>query len=137
MKNSDNTLTPLYRSDIEIIDKLKIGDKVFCTIKKARNYNHHKLIFAIAKCILANLPEGHYLENQQPYDIIKAVMLDAGIVDFKMNIDGTPRIEPKSIAFENMNEDEFQPVSDAMFQVGAMLLEVEEIEFRKNVGDYL
>lgn len=128
---------PVYNSDIEFMNKTKENQDILCSSTRPRNPAHHKLIMAIGKCIKNNLPEGHFLENQLPYDIIKAIMLDAGIVDYKINLDGTTRAEPKSISFENMNETDFEPISDIMFKTGAKILKIEEHEFRKNYMEYL
>ena len=128
---------PLYNSDREFINKCKEDKPILVSHRRARNPKHHKLIFAIANCIKANLPEDHFFYYALPIDIIKAIMLDAGIVEYKHNLNGTVRAEPKSIAFENMSEDDFEPVSDIIFKTAARLLNVAENAFRANVGDYL
>ena len=128
---------PAAKSDMELMNKFSDGEIILVSMKKSRNPNHHRLIFALGRLIKDNLPEDHFLENQLPYDIIKAIMLDAGIVDYKMNLNGTTRIEPKSISFENMSEDEFQPVSEAIFKIAAKLLGVEVDELHKNYLVYL
>jgi hypothetical protein len=136
MKNPGR-FVPVNPSDINLVNQIKDGEQFLISIKKNRNPKHHKLIFGIAKCILSNLPEGHFLENQMPYDIIKAIMLDAGIVEYKLNLNGTTRAEPKSISFENMNEEEFEPVSNVIFEVGAKILGIEKHELEVNYLDYL
>lgn len=128
---------PVYASDIEYMQHCKATEPLLLKITKPRNPKHHKLIFALAKCILDNLPEGHFLTNQMPYDIIKAIMLDAGIVDYKLNLNGTTRMEPKSISWENMDEDEFAPVSNKIFEIGARILGIEKHELEKRYEDYL
>jgi hypothetical protein len=128
---------PVYNSDYEFMKRCKIGKEILWRTHKSRNAKHHKLIFAIAKCVIANMPEGSIWAKQEPYELIKACMVAEGIVDIKYNLDGTTRGEAKSIAFESMAEDEFQAVSDAVFWWGAELLEIEENLLRRNYIDYL
>jgi hypothetical protein len=128
---------PVYGSDYDFMKKCRYGKEVLCGTKKARNPRHHKLIFAIAKCILANLPEDHRWQGQTPYDLIKAIMISERIVDYKLNLDGSLRAEAKSISFESMDEEQFEPVSKAMFEMGAKMLHIEVDELQKNYLDYL
>ena len=128
---------PVYNSDFDFMKTCKYKKPVLCSSRKSRNPRHHKLVYAIAKCVLANLPEGSQWALQQPYDLIKAVHIEEGLVEWKLNLDGTVRAEAKSISFESMSEKEFQPVSDAMFKWGARILKIEQAELEKNYMDYL
>ena len=128
---------PVYMHDIRFMEKCNANKPFLISIRKARNYRHHKLVFAVARCVLASLPHGHYLSFLTPYDLIKAIMIDAGIVDWKINIDGTMRMEAKSLNFESMSQAEFEPVSKAIFKIGAAILKIEVHELEKNYLEYL
>ena len=128
---------PVWESDFKYMKKCKYGKPILCTPKKSRNPNHHKLVFAIANCVLDSIPEGHQWSGKPPYDLIKAIQLEEGIVEWKLNLDGSVRAEAKSISFESMNEKEFEPVSDAMFKWGARILNIEVVELEKNYMEYL
>ena len=117
---------PVYNSDYEVMKKTPIGKDILCSSHRARNPKHHKLIFAIAKCVIENVDENSIWSKQKPIDLIKAVMVAEGVIDIKYNIDGSARPEAKHISFESMSEDDFIPVSDAMFKWGAQLLRIEE-----------
>ncbi len=136
MRDGD-VFKPFYGSDLEFLKKCKEHQKILCTTRRSRNPEHHKLVFAIAKCILSNLPSDHLWGKQEPYDLIKAIMIEEKIVNLKLNLDGTLRVEAKSINFESMSQDEFQPVSDAMFKWGAMMLGIEPHDLEKNYMEYL
>lgn len=128
---------PVYKSDMEYIKKCNYKKPILCSSKKSRNPQHHKLIFAIVKCILDNLPDGHTWNKQLPYDLLKAIMIEEFLLDLKLNIDGSLRPEPKHINFESMDENEFSQVSDAVFKWGSIMLGIEEDELRKNYMEYL
>lgn len=141
----DNTMKPAYKSDLETVQKLrgaKAEKMVLLETRNARNPKHHKLVFGMAKCTLDNMP-GPWGEMYQrdpagaPYRFIKAVMHEIGIVNVMPNLDGTVRTETQSIAFENMDEDEFEPVSNAIAEVCAKTLNVPVDEFQKNYQAYL
>jgi hypothetical protein len=128
---------PVYNSDREITGKINSGCELLCAIHKPRNARHHKLIFALAKCVIANLPDEHFFSKASSYEFIKAVMIAEGITVSVYNLDGTKRLEPKSIAFESMCGDEFEKVSDAMFKWGAQLLNCTEKDLIQNYHEYL
>jgi len=128
---------PCYNSDLEFMKRCKPGRQILCSTRRSRNPDHHKLIFAIAKCVIANTHEDSIWSKVTPYDLIKAIMFAEGIVDIYFNLDGTTRAEPKRINFESMSENEFQPVSDAMFKWGAKMLDIGVGELRLNYIEYL
>jgi len=128
---------PVYESDFQFMQKCRYNKPVLTNSRRSRNPQHHKLIFAIARCIKNNLPEGHFLEHSTPYEIIKAIMLQNKIVDFYMGVDGQVVFEAKSISYESMDEDEFSDISDVIFKTGAEILGIEEAELRLNYMDFL
>jgi hypothetical protein len=132
-----NCFYPVYGSDRDMLGKCNYDDPVLCSTRKVRNPRHHKLIFAIAKCVIANLPDENLWSKATPYFLIKSIMFAEGIVDEYTNLDGTKRLEAKHINFATMDEDEFQKVSDAVFKWGAKLLEIDEQNLRVNYFDYL
>lgn len=130
-------LMPMFNSDHEYVKKCSYTKSILCSPKKPRNSKHHNLIMAIGRCVSRNLKKDHPLSNAKSYDVVKAIMLDNNIVDLKMNIDGWVRMEPKSIAFENMDEDEFKPVSDLVIETASRMLDITVEEFNENYKEYL
>ena len=142
IKRPDNSLYPCYRSDLEAVQRVKDGRIVLVDFRNPRNAKHHKLIFALAKCTLDNMSGAWnelYLRNPNgaPYLFIKALVMEIGETEIEPNLDGTFRTVPKSISFESMSEDEFQPVSDALFTVCARTLNIDVETLRKNYLEYL
>jgi len=124
----------------------KIGQNVeYCMeVKKPRNPRFHKLVFAVLKATLANMPEGSswselYKINPQkaPYLFLKAIQLDTGLTEPFMRLDGTIEQRPMSISFANMDDDEFQEVTDPIFSVCANFLNVTVEELKANYSEYL
>jgi len=113
-------------------------------VRQPRNPDHHALVFALARCTLENLPEGNewsklYIRNPHtaPYAFIKAMMLEIGEYDERMDIHGEVYRTPKSIAFESMDEMAFEPISEAMFKICAHMLKIPVDMLCKNYKDYL
>lgn len=132
-----DALFPMYNSDREFVKKTESDKEILCSSHQARNPRHHKLIFAIAKCVIDNLPDDHFLAKASAYEFIKACMIAEGIVDTYYNLDGTVRFEPKSVSFQSMDREEFEKVSDAIFKHGAILLDAKEDHLRENYSNYL
>ena len=130
-------LLPYAEQDREIISNLDNNYIWKVDIKKSRNPAHHALVFGLARCTIANAPEDSSFGNFTPYQFIKALMLEIGQTDNMMYLSGEVVQIPKSIAFENMSEDEFTPISEAMFKVCAGVIGVEVTELRKNYIEYL
>jgi hypothetical protein len=138
-----SVFAPAYAEDQKVINKYGDGQVIRADIHKPRNPGHHRLVFALAKLTLENMPHDNkwssvYRDSPQtaPYLFIKAMMLDMGIVDIYLNLDGTVRRQPKAINFEDMDEDEFQPVSQGMFEICAKILNVSVDDLHKNYGEY-
>jgi len=141
VKRHDGTFIPAYNSDAEKCAKMKPATYAM-SWKRERNPRHHALVFGMARCTLENMSgpwNSAYMRdrNGTPYEFLKAIMIEIGQVDISMKLDGTPRPMVKSLAFEQMSEDEFQPISDAISEKCAEVLGVEVDEFRKNYQEYL
>jgi hypothetical protein len=131
------TWLPVYNTDKVILSK-KDPNKIYaCDIWEARNIKHHKLIFALANCVLNNLPDDHFYKNYSAYDFIKLLMIEIGQFKEILRRDGQLILIPNSLKFECMSEEEFQPISDAVFKICAGILKITVEELRKNYIEYL
>lgn len=118
----------------KVVNRWKLGASYALTYKEARSPQYHRLVFGIANAVVDNAPEGSYWRGKLPEHFIKAVMLTIGCVDEVMDMNGEVHLIPKSIAFENMGDDEFRPIGDAVVREGARILNVEEHELLENFG---
>lgn len=112
---------PVYESDKEYHRNQKRGEMVWIEVKKARNYEFLKKFFALLNCGLAN-SKGKYIKTDN-IDLYRAyVTMKAGYVRITATSKGT-MITPKSIAFDKMEEDEFQRLYNKV--VDFVILDIE------------
>ena len=130
-------LKPINQSR-EDFNKLENRKIYSIDIKQPRNIKHHMLIFALARCTLDNMPESHsYLSRLSPYEFIKALMLEIGQTEKRITISGEVYQVPKSLSFESMPEDKFEPISRAVFSICAKILNITVDELKENYKMYL
>ena len=103
--NTTQGLQPQYSDDVDEKKKLIIGKEYMVEIKKARNPQFHKKAFALFKI---------GCENSKSVDMplksyYKYAIAQAGFYTSYKTKKGV-YVEPDSIAFENMDDIEFQEV---------------------------
>ena len=132
----DNQLKPYYQSDMEEFKNLKNNVVYMTEFKQPRNIKHHKLAFALAKCVIANLPESSIWSGKEPYALIKAIELQLGYVETMIKLSGEVLLIPESISFESWGQDKFAefyskatPIMAGMIGVTVEELEEGSIEF--------
>jgi len=128
---------PFYNSGLDWINKQKQGQQILLEYRKARNPKHHALIFGLANCTIANLPEESVWSTKTAYEFIKALQLEIGDTEQYLTFTGELIQVPKSLKFESMSETEFEKISDAMFKVCANVLKIEVEELKRNYINYL
>lgn len=84
--------------------------------------------------MIDNAPESSYWHGKLPEHFIKAVMLTIGCADPVMDMNGEVHMIPRSIAFENMSDDEFRPIGDAVIREGSRILNVPQHVLLENFG---
>lgn len=101
----------------DALRKFAVGVDVWVEVRKARNVRFHRLYFALLSMTF---------ENQERYTNFehfrKAVQIAAGHVEEFVTLDGEVLLQPKSIAFDKMDELEFQVVFSAAMRVCAKIL---------------
>jgi len=95
----------------ELSEKHNEGDCYLATFKKQRNPGFHRLFFFGLNLALKNMPED-YQERTRIFTVEhlrKSLMLTTGRVNRVINMKTHEVVEePQSIAFDNMDELEFQ-----------------------------
>ena len=122
VKRDKPVLEPAYPSDLKIVQRLRPNIVKSVDLTQPRNYEFHKKLFAIAKLVVDNVPEGHIWEGKSPYLLVKALMYEIGMVDIYQNIDGSVRLETKSLAFDAMCHSEFAEVYKKVVTICANIL---------------
>lgn len=99
-----DSLIPMDEDAHAFLRTVKAGQDVVlsCVYKRDRNVRQHRLFFAMLKKVF---------ENQSHYPTLDALrhelLIKLGRIDHYEAKDGTLRIIPRSIAFGNMGQDEF------------------------------
>ena len=117
VKCSNGELYPVDQQGIEAIAKLKLGQGVTVTIKRARNPGHHRKLFALLNLAYDAWEPGEKLYKGQlvakNFEQFRSdVIILSGYYTQSVRLDGSIRTSAKSISFANMNQDEF----DSLYQ---------------------
>lgn|SRR3990167_1596930 len=135
----DRQIEPIYRMSIDYVDSMQQNVVYSAEMRKPRNPKFHNLVFALAKCALDNMPESRaYWRHYTPYDFIKALQLEIGATEKMIKLNGEVVQVPLSIAFESMDENEFEKtIAEPMFEVCAKVLNCTVDELKTNYVNYL
>lgn len=138
--NTTRGLIPNYDDDFDQKKKLKIGQVYKVKVTKARNYEFHKKYFALINCAWEYQNEGvARFFNQNIEAFRKTVEIAAGHYEKIYSLGRGEWIEqPKSIAFEKMDEIEFQQLYDKVKDVlfSTFLKKISEEEFMQNLVNF-
>ena len=103
-------LVPLYDSDHDLKQRLRVGSIVRCRISQPRNYEFHKKFFALVRLTYDNLPlplvERWNIRSVD--DMLRRFKRDLGYFTSSVNELGEREIEYRSISFAAMDEEEFE-----------------------------
>lgn len=103
-------LVPLYDSDHDLKQRLRIGSTVRCRVSQLRNYKFHKKFFALVRLTYDNLPlplvERWNIHSTD--DMLRRFKRDLGYFTSSVNELGEREIEYSSISFAAMDEEEFE-----------------------------
>ena len=115
-------LIPENSATSEWFDKIKPGQVVRGDFKKVRNYAFHRKFFALLNLAYEYWTPGEidtkWGKPQKHFDTFrKNVTVLAGWGEPVFNIDGTFKMQPKSISFASMDNEEFQALYNAVLDV--------------------
>lgn len=103
-------LVPMYNSDLDLKNKLKVGTVVRCSVSNPRNYEFHKKFFALVRLTFDNLP-AHLAEVWQIHneeDMLRRFKRDLGYYTTTHNAEGEVEITYGSISFAAMEQHDFE-----------------------------
>ena len=115
-------LIPADPPTIEWFNKLKLGQIVRGEFKKVRNYAFLRKYFALLNLAYDNWSPGEinskYGTPAKNFDRFRAdVTILAGYFDITIRLDGSTRVEPKSISFSKMDEESFERLFNSTIDV--------------------
>lgn len=105
-------LVPRHKSDRRMLreKRLKVGDVVRLTLRKPRNEKFHRLVHGLG-ALVGQQVDG--FEHMDAHAVIKRLQADSGVmcepVVYQIpGLGNLTRSEPRSLAFDEMDEGEFQ-----------------------------
>jgi hypothetical protein len=112
-------LVPRYACDRRAMRErgYHVGLELRAELKAARNPGFHRLAHAIGSLVVDQIPE---FEGLDAHEAVKRLQRETGVCCESMEIDlgplgKVPVSVPRSIAFDEMSEDEFQQLVRAIF----------------------
>ena len=118
----DAGIYPADTPSQDYVSKLKLGERIHADFKRQRNPQFHRKFFALLQ-IAFDLWEPGELTNQygtveKNFDQFrKDLIILAGFYEQDFRLDGSVRINAKSIRFGHMDEDEFAELYSRMIDV--------------------
>ena len=103
-----HALIPFEQEGYEKVGKMRDGQRVAVTARRARNPAHHAKFFAVLNVVFQNQDQFKSSE-----DLREATLIEAGYSELRELLDGTRYRVARSIAFHNLGQDEFEPVYNA------------------------
>jgi len=101
------------------LQKFQNGGMYEVEVKRTRNPQFHRKVFAFFKFCFdhwaADKTEWRYFDERTQFDVFrKNLTVLAGFKDVSYTIDGRMRVEAKSLAYGNMEQDEFERCYQAL-----------------------
>lgn len=122
MRAPGPALVPADERAAQVIERWRVGEGVRASVSRMRNVHFHRKFFALLRVAFdAWEPEPCEYRGQEAVKNFerfrKDLLVLSGFADPVVNIKGEVRMEPKSISFASMDEDEFQEVYDRVADV--------------------
>ena len=131
IKTDKGYFLPMYNSDREVADKIRVGEELKCKLVQPRNVEFHKKFMA-----LINL--GY--ENQDVYTSFerfrKDVVISAGFYYETMTSKGLVK-EAQSISFTAMPETEFENLYNECVNVVGRVLDLTREEVMNELVSFM
>jgi len=129
VKNRSGLFTPYDNSDYEESKKIPIGS----TIKAmpARNYEFHKKMFALFKLAHENQDK---IESFEAYR--KILLIKAGYYHEVPTKNGEAYFIPKSLSYDQMNQEEFSACYQEVLNVVAKEFKVKPEQLQQELNSF-
>ena len=100
-------LTPCTSEDKEKMGKLPKGEPFEIKYTEIRNVRHHRKYFQFIKTVYDNLPEKFDRHWPDVDSFRRTMQMYAGYYDETISLKGEAHLQPKSIAFDKLDETAF------------------------------
>jgi len=128
----NNKIIPCTDYDYDIFRKIKKNNVVKFEITQQRNLKFHRKFFLLIKILFENQ------ENYKDFEKFrKDLIIASGFYEEYTNFfTGEIRMEAKSIAFQNMKEEEFSDVYSAVIDTANKLISFDKKELLEQIEQY-
>lgn len=130
--NTPQGLIPMYSSDLDSKQKLKLHKSYVCEISEVRNPKLHKKFMGLIRVVFENQSQ---FTNEK--ELRKQLLIQAGFYYEVVNPDGTKRPEAMSLSFDEMDDFEFRNVYDRVLDVIILSYNWSAEEIEENLIDYM
>lgn len=112
MAKALNSLRPIDEAGEELLQKIKFRALVKVKITRSRNLKHHAKFFALMRIVYSN--QERYTN---PDHLLTALKIAAGWTEAIIMPSGNQYLIPKSIAFDKMDQTEFEVFYDRALDI--------------------
>jgi len=115
-KLTGGILSPASDMDAEKLTKLKTGEVYKVTVTQARNPQFHKKVFALLNFSFNYWKsDREFMDEAGQFDVFRSQLtVQAGYYNAYYKLDGSARIEAKSLSYGNMSQQEFEAFYSAL-----------------------
>lgn len=138
-RSGDMTFKAATDEDYQRLKNIRPGDLIEVSYRRMRNPMFHRKYFAMLNYTVDNMPE-KWMERYGDTDKLrKEIMIQTGRYTAHTNLQGNIWIEPQSIAFDKMEEHDFEKLYTESVQVilNHFMPYVNQEEFTNNILNYL
>ncbi len=119
VKQPGGLFVPAFDTDVERLEKFKTGSVYPVEVKLTRNPDFHRKVFKFFQFCFehwaADKTDERFKTSAAQFDTFrKNLTVLAGYKEVTFTIDGRMRVEPKSLAFANMEQAEFEECYSAL-----------------------
>ena len=104
---SGSKLIPCTSEDKDKIANMPVGEPFQIRYVEIRNVRHHRLYFAFINKVFQNLPEKFDKNWPDVESFRRSMQMYAGYYDETISLKGETHLQPKSIAFDKLDETAF------------------------------
>ena len=115
-KLAGGILSPASDLDVEKLTKLKSFEVYEFSVKRTRNPQFHKKVFALLNFSFNYWKsDREFMDEAGQFDVFRSnLTVLAGYYDSYYKLDGSVRIEAKSLSYGNMSQQEFESFYSAL-----------------------
>lgn len=130
--NTPQGLIPMYDSDLEAKQKLKLHKSYVCEISEVRNPKLHKKFMGLIRVVFENQSQ---FTNEK--ELRKQLLIQAGFYYEARDENGVKYPEAMSLSFEEMDEFEFRNVYNRVLDVIVISYNWSAEEIEENLISYM